>query len=137
MLDKLILEFPQLFKMCIDPGEHGPHEPITLFGIECWPGWYNIIYQAAKEVDSCIQSLPIEEQTLYYFVQIKSKFAVLEMYMSNYTEEITVILLKAKEASKHTCEKCGRPGKLCGTNWLYTLCKSCEIQRTKERGRPL
>jgi hypothetical protein len=98
---------------------------------------YNIIYQTARDIDSCIRVLPIEEQNLYYFVQIKSKFAALEMYMSNYTEEIIGILLKAKEASKHTCEKCGKSGRLCGTNWVYTLCEECEIERIKERGNPL
>lgn len=58
-----------------------------------------------------------------YCVQVKEKFGGLRFYMSATTEAIHDTIARAAEKSFHSCEDCGRPGKLRRRRgWLATLC---------------
>lgn len=35
------------------------------------------------------------------------------------------LVQQAEDKSEHTCEECGEYGKVCGTGWYRTLCKTC------------
>lgn len=65
--------------------------------------------------------------------QVKEKFGVLRFYMTGYNDEIEQAIEQAKELSATTCEKCGNPGQLRDTGWLFTLCDECFEKRQQER----
>ncbi|ETX26521.1 hypothetical protein RISW2_22980 [Roseivivax isoporae LMG 25204] len=81
--------------------------PISGWGIECGPGWHEIIDDALTEISKIGR---------YQVVQIKEKSGRLRIYMTRYDDTIHEIVERAERRSLLTCEVCGRPGQLrqCG-----------------------
>lgn len=105
-----------------------PQAPLFLFGIECGPGWYEII-------DLMLLRLSHLKCPSLKVSQIKEKFGILRVYLDygdvNVNEEIprlaNYIVAEAENASRRICEDCG-----CGDNsvktegrYLLTQCNSC------------
>lgn len=63
-------EFPEFFR-----GLHNgdPRQTLMCFGCDCGNGWYNILYDACKQIKKVLQkySIPLDS---FVFVQIKEKF---------------------------------------------------------------
>ena len=103
-----------------------------LFGIECGEGWSELYEPIIAKVHEFNEGKTDEEKI--YIHQIKEKFGGLRVYLSSYTEELSKMVDAAEEASFHTCEFCGKPGKERSDGWIYTLCDDCwaELQEKKK-----
>lgn len=55
-------------------------------------------------------------------VQVKEKFGTLRFYFDGGDDEVHGMVSMAEYMSKHTCEECGKPGKLRHGGWVRTLC---------------
>jgi hypothetical protein len=132
--NELVKHFPKLYKRYGKVEPDRPFYSIEGFGIECWLGWYDLLFETSKKLEDYINSLPETEQDHYYALQVKEKYAQLDINMSGYTDEIFDIVQEAHDKSATICEKCGAPGRLCGVSWYFTLCEDCEKERVKERG---
>lgn len=60
--------------------------------------------------------------------QIKEKFGILRIYLTEETDEVEEIVREAEDKSAKVCEFCGSPGTLGGEYWLKTLCPECRIK---------
>lgn len=82
---------------------------------------------AVTELTLAIEHLPIR------IVQIKEKFAQLRVYV-DWLQEPTIeqkeLFQKAVEIAQykcsHTCEVCGKEGKLIDNGWYHTRCEQHE-----------
>lgn len=68
-------------------------------------------------------------QRIPMFVQIKEKYGTLRMYLDRETDVMSNYIQLGETASEHTCETCGKWGKLHTNGWWYTACK----EHTKEQ----
>jgi hypothetical protein len=117
---KLVEEFPGLFA-----GIHlDPSQSLMCFGCECGDGWYQLIYNACKELSALGEDIR--------FVQIKEKYGTLRLHLDSASDKAWEITLKYETLSRHVCEKCGRDGKICGDWWLITLCDDCNKGENNE-----
>ena len=55
-------------------------------------------------------------------MQVKEKFGGLRIHVTVANDVIRQRLESAEQESFHTCEVCGRPGKLPEGSWIKTLC---------------
>lgn len=76
-------------------------------------GAYN--ERTAKEVQKAIDELP-------NIAVIKEKFGALRAYAYNGTDRVYNLIEFAEEMSKHTCEICGKPGKMIAQGWYRVRC---------------
>jgi ribosomal protein L37AE/L43A len=89
------------------------------FGLECDDGWYGIIDKA------CAHLLRLAELEGAHpkFMQIKSKFGGLRMYMAGATELQYIIVKYTETESHHICEACGEGGHMRSSKyWVSVLC---------------
>lgn len=90
----------------------------------CWSGvgdgWVNIL----EEMFDKLEAIGWKGKV----AQIKEKFSILRIYLSDETPEVDKIVNAAIKKSSKTCEDCGNKGKIGGEYWLRTLCDEC---RTK------
>jgi ribosomal protein L37AE/L43A len=94
--------------------------------IECHSGWNDLINDLSDKLEALIVSGNWEEGFVPYVCQIKEKHGTLRFYMSTETEEMSKLIAEAEEKSKHTCEMCGKEGKLREANkWYMTRCDEC------------
>lgn len=100
-----------------------PQTCYELFGIECGEGWKKIYQPVIDEVKAYNDGKPEAEHIKIN--QIKEKFGGLRIYLSKYTEKLEKMIDEAEEKSFHICEYCGKPGKVRGRGWIYTLCEDC------------
>jgi hypothetical protein len=122
---KIYLRCPILFRH----RSLGPQANLMCFGFEHDDGWFEIVYNASKEIEQIAKRMKdegIEEHYVPSVSQVKEKHGTLEFYVHNLTKEIDDIIEKAEALSEVTCESCGQPGKLIMTGWHRTLCQSCE-----------
>jgi hypothetical protein len=70
-------------------------------------------------------------------VQVKEKFGTLRIYHEPYTEKYEEIINILEYVSAHTCEHCGKPGRLDKRYpWCLTLCVECRKERwVKKEGK--
>lgn len=126
-------------------------EPISMFGIECGDGWYDLIDETCSWIEEIIKKLPqeeIEEMRQYWgeggelpsiedilpaAVQIKEKFGGLRFYMSWQTEAMDEIIRQAEGVAERTCMACGKEGKMRGDGWLTVQCDACEKEAQAKR----
>lgn len=91
--------------------------------LECDDGWFSIIDNLCKTIESYIKDLTKEKQLKYHAVQIKQKFGGLRYYL-NYEDDYVSDQIRLSEIlSNNTCENCGSPGihrNIRG--WIVTLC---------------
>jgi len=64
-----------------------------------------------------------EHAFLEYKEQVKEKFGTLRFYFDGGDEEIRGMVALAEHMTKHTCEECGKPGRLITTRgWVRVAC---------------
>ena len=93
-----------------------------VWGLECGGGWYQLIWDTCEKIENYIRSHPLDYE--FRFDQVKSKFAGLRMY-HNGNDKICEITDEAERLSVKICEECGKPGKVIGGSWIYTMCEEC------------
>ena len=93
-------------------------------GISCGDGWYELLYQMAKQMETVLIGLS-DDYLDFAPVQIKEKFGTLRVYTDCTTLELNRIIEAAEMESETTCEVCGREGVVVSTEqgWLKCLCK--------------
>jgi len=124
---KLMENYPKLFGLMGDTSK-GPKMPMTLFGIECDNGWYNLLdslfYFLEYENTHGSEDSPIE------LTQVKEKFGTLRVYYLGGRLESSAVddmINLAERLSAVTCEECGAPGEIDHTaGWLRCRCKAHE-----------
>ena len=145
MSNILLDKYPLLFEQRND-------EPYITYGIECLPGWNNILDNAFKlmykdykwalitlkdaqsrDSSSTDYKLRIEKQQaqvadelskLPIIMQVKEKFGTLRIYADNTNEYHKGVIAMAEAMSELTCEECGSSGELDRRRWhIRTLCK--------------
>lgn len=127
-------KYPLVFaKMFVMPEKGIPFHCIQAFGIECGPGWYDIIDECASKIEPLIAALPEDQRIHYAANQIKEKFGGLRFYLGAETDEMYKITSQAEDASYHVCEICGRSGKLDQAGWWVTICWRCDLRRKLKR----
>jgi hypothetical protein len=90
------------------------------YGMNCWEGWYVIIDDMLATISN---SVHVRKTGNIKVVQIKEKFGALRVYIDPYDVYTQGIIDMAETLSKHTCERCGKPGELRpGLGWVKTLC---------------
>jgi len=110
---KLIRDFPQLFK---DAGA-SPYDSCMAFGCECSDGWYDLIYQACKDITA------VDPEA--YLLQVKEKFGGLRLYIAG-NEAAQDLASAAEERSYEICEQCGSKEDVTSEgSWVTTLCDVC------------
>lgn len=95
--------------------------------ISCGDGWFDLISETARQIESHIRKMPLDEQVEIYATCIKEKFGTLRFHMSIHTDEIAKIIARSEKASGSICEVCGKLAKLGKKrHWLKTCCSmSC------------
>lgn len=111
--------------------EAGPHLYGDRFYFECGDGWYHIILEATKKIESILRTYPESIRQDIVASQVKEKYGTIRFYISYYTEELDEIINELESQSAKTCEVCGGPGSVRGRLWLYTACS--EHTRTEDR----
>lgn len=138
-MEMLLLErFPTLFKHL----HSTPFESCMGRGIECWEGWYDLIWECSKELEAIHPDIE--------YTQIKEKLARLTIYVDypkgedgKVDEEdyrtINAILDKYRTLSQKVCEGCGTTQNVALRNngWLFTFCNSCNYKWLKHRWQAL
>jgi len=89
------------------------------YDINCWEGWYGIIDDMLATMSN---SVHVHKLGNIKVVQIKEKFGALRVYIEPYDRYTQGIIDMAETLSKHTCERCGKPGELWSVGWYKTLC---------------
>ncbi|MDE1833671.1 MAG: hypothetical protein KGH58_04615 [Candidatus Micrarchaeota archaeon] len=95
------------------------------FGIECGPGWYELIDELCGYIQKHLESTP---GLRFEPAQIKEKFGGLRFYYDYGDDYIRQLVNGAEEKSFKVCEGCGKSGRLMKskTGWLRTLCSMCQ-----------
>jgi hypothetical protein len=101
-------------------------------------GWSTIVERLVRELSYLLE---LHEDVTIYVDQAKEKFGSLRWYWhmetnnehSTLYEIITDLVCFACTESSHTCELCGRPGKIVSPRfWMRCLCDTHE-QEAKEQ----
>jgi len=102
----------------------------NFWGVECSPGWFNIIYTMCERL-SLLEHLPED----FSITQIKEKFGDLRVYTSANTIFINSIISDAEKQSAVVCEICGATpaGHSTINGYLRTLCDTCHKAKVQER----
>jgi hypothetical protein len=84
-------------------------------------GWFEILYWTFLWIESHLEAIHYNE---FLVTTIKEKFGALRIYTNGGDEFINRLLSDAAEMSRHTCESCGRAGKIRPLPWKSSLCLS-------------
>ena len=76
------------------------------------PGWAPLVEQALA---FCLKRGII-------ITDIKEKYGALDIFTDYYDDDVAEMIDSLYVASRHMCEKCGKPGKPRPTGWIKTLC---------------
>jgi hypothetical protein len=113
-------KYPILYKNLLNKkaaNQLGYLLPVS-FGIECGPGWYNLIDYVSSKLENLFQGIEV--------VQVKEKFGNLRVYLDHYTPEAEKITKFAEDESETTCEVCGKKGILITGGWYKVRCSLCK-----------
>ena len=113
---KLYDRFPELYR------QHSldMRQTAMCWGFDVDDGWFDIIWTL---------SLALEDETktsgtVIEAVQVKEKFGGLRFYVGGCTERGHKLIEAAERTADHTCEVCGKSGKVTNRGgWLKTVCK--------------
>jgi hypothetical protein len=98
-------------------------------------GWRDLLWNLCLEIEAELKK-DLKLRQGFRVVQIKEKFATLEVYVQGGNDEIFKATMRAAKLSGETCETCGKPGEealLPGSySWIITACPSC-LKDMKER----
>ena len=99
--------------------------PFELFGVECGPGWNELIAPLFDYIQKYNEGKDEEEQIV--ITQIKEKFGGLRFYTNFVTDELDKMIDKAEEESYNVCETCGTRKDVGETidGWYETICHEC------------
>jgi hypothetical protein len=144
-IESFCLEFPRIFKG--SPPRVGFFTP---------RGWDDVLRTLFRDLDLLLDD---RHAAIFRFEQIKEKFGGLRVYYSIAgSSELVIDILsehgrasartppkspkdfpsqavddaiaRATDAAAHTCESCGRPGKLVDRRgWLRVCCEDCASQK--------
>lgn len=97
--------------------------------------WHYSAHGWASLVDPCL--IYADEHGLQV-QDVKEKFGVLRVYWNGdcseeVEEEMNSLVLAAETLSFHTCQRCGLPGKQCGTGWMKVRCQVCFVAEEKRK----
>jgi hypothetical protein len=114
-------------------------------GFAIGPGWWPIIESLCKHIYSYteynqqIRELLLKSNPYNVTIpdaiqpvvvrQIKEKFGGLRFYYDGGNDRIMGMVTMAEVWAAHTCEECGKPGKLRSGGWFQTLCDEHEAER--------
>lgn len=88
--------------------------------IAVYAGWFKIVDDALEKLqEENVLSLPNKKSKI---MQIKEKFGVMRMYITNTSETKQNIIFSAESNSRKTCMVCGEEGVLREYKWRRTLC---------------
>lgn len=108
-----------------------------MFGFECGDGWYGLIEQLCESTQNQLDRHRDEEWTKEFcLMQAKEKFGALQFYVSPRLSipEIENLIRLASDRSEHTCELCGREGKMREVDdWLSVRCDRCWAEEQRHR----
>lgn len=89
----------------------------------CWgfpgDGWEPLIRRLSEKLEAVIAAGGLD----CCASQVKEKFGSLCFYMTSATDEMYAWISEAEDESEHTCETCGRAGKIGGRGWLRAACE--------------
>jgi hypothetical protein len=97
-------------------------ETVMCWGFECDDGWYEILDSLCYSIQSYIDSNPHHEVPQVIATQVKEKFGTLRFYVTGGNDYTDGMIRMAEVLSERTCEQCGEPGKIRGSNWFYVAC---------------
>ena len=112
LTQKLLDKYPKLFSNQ------------QFWGFECGDGWYDIIDHLCGAITQYTHD-PDE----VYVDQIKEKFGKLRFYLSREDNVMHGMVTLAEYMSGHTCEICGKHGKMRVNGWMVTLCDKHHEER--------
>lgn len=107
-----------------------PMTNLLVFGYECGDGWFNLVNSMFAELKD------VKKPKEFKIIQLKEKYAELRVYYVAGNNDIDEIISDYSAISRHTCELCGKPGRIKEIRgWFTTCCKECEIKIKKDRVR--
>ena len=142
--ERLCEDFPDLFRQY----SYSKGSYYALY-MACGDGWEPIIRRLSERITKSVEtivgpqpnsgdtdvSVEIEDQkevegesrgkinkSDFRFMYIKQKYGILHLCLSQRTPDIQEAMNEAREESKRTCERCGRPGKFGGPSWPVVYC---------------
>jgi hypothetical protein len=119
--DQLVKEFPLLFR-----DRHAPMSVTAMcWGFTCDDGWFFLIHNLCKCIQSRIDLNPHLNLPQPVVVQVKEKFGTLRFYADNVDEETSGMIRFAEFLSGRICEECGKEGKVLNDNGWY-VCRCPE-----------
>lgn len=147
--DVISRKYPALYKDCFD----------FSFG----PGWNDIVEKVSKKLDTIVKrrKKEAEKDKLAWCIrcghvksdhkeddtfcneyqppyprvlQTKEKFGYLNIYMSEYDDEIDKVITEAVNESRRTCETCGKPAESrIALSHISTLCDEHFMERLERQ----
>lgn len=96
-------------------------------GIECPPGWMNIVERMCADIDAMTR----DDVSAPTIACVKEKFGCLRVAGLMMREDVHAVADRAEVESARICQDCGAPGRLRYGSWLRTLCE----QHAAERGQ--
>lgn len=119
---KLVEDFPILYK-----GRYSDMRTTAMIWGFPGDGWEPIIRKLSEKIENYNHQ---HRDNPVIAIQCKEKFGLLRYYVSHYPDEVDKWIEEAEEESAHTCEFCGKEGKLrTDIGWLFTLCDECYKKR--------
>jgi hypothetical protein len=119
----LIKDFSHLYRNCREGSQSS-----MLYGFAVGDGWFQILYELSAKIDERARSMGIKPGDERYpsADQVKEKFGGLRFYMMCPDHKIYEDLIRtATSKALHTCEHCGRPGKMIDDGWYSVRCERC------------
>lgn len=92
-----------------------------MFGVECDPGWDQLIFHLCEKLDFARFSGVV--------MQIKEKFGGLRFYVNGATPSDYELIREVENESYKTCEICGAPGEPTDLGWMKTVCDEHKKRR--------
>lgn len=132
--DLLCKKFPRLFA----DRYKDPSTTCMYWGFDCNDGWFQIIHDAAEEleleIEKYVKKYGEEQASELKASQVKEKFGTLNFYLRSGTEQMYWIIGIASRRSTYTCEDCGsEDAKIRPLGWIRTLCYDCYIEVISNR----
>lgn len=123
---KLYQAFPALYR-----GKDKPlQESCMSRGFECEDGWFDLIWNLSQAIEESAQASGLSPTHSNWpeAFQVKQKFGRLRMHVLHKTDEMSILIDAASEASQSICEICGAtPAHSVVINrWVQTLCSECQ-----------
>ncbi len=118
--DELLKKYPKIFAQHKLPCT----QTAMCWLFECGDGWYWLIDQLCKSIQSYIDHNTKDYQL--EAVQVKEKYGELRFYTNGESDAIHGMIWLAERMSNYICEKCGSVEGVSQTKgWIISLCQTC------------